>query len=351
VIPAYNAELTLASTLDSILSQSMSDFELVVTDDGSSDATSEIAQSYAGKDARLTVIRKPNSGLADARNSGIHNSVAPLIAAIDCDDVWHPTFLEKLSSTFQEGRGDTAVAYANSRIIDMQGQVLWNAPSFGRSGWVLNQLLIQNFIGNGSAMMFRRDLAIQVGLYDRRLQHQYGAAGCEDWLLAMRLAARGRVAVVHEYLIGYRSVPGSMSENTLRTRRSRLFALEQLFREIDRNSCKAANWALGIAHAKCFLHELRARQLRAAFSNLGEALRLDFSGTFQLLFGSERIDWLLEKIPWHEQPEALGRFDELDTREGQWEDASRRTKTARRWDDRSGRVAVLANSAGQISRV
>jgi hypothetical protein len=199
--------------------------------------------------------------------------------------------------------------------------------------------------------MFRRDLATQVGLYDRRLQHQCGAAGCEDWLLAMRLAARGRVAVVHEYLIGYRSVPGSMSENTLRTRRSRLFALEQLFREIDRQSCKAANWALGIAHAKCFLHELRSRQWLAAFRNLGTALRLDFRGTLQLLFGAERIDWLLEKIPWHEQPQGLGHFDELDTREGQWEDLSRRTETARRWDDRSGRVVALADSAAQISRV
>jgi hypothetical protein len=243
------------------------------------------------------------------------------------------------------------LAYANSRIIDLQGQVLWNAPSYSRSGWVLNQLLIQNFIGNGSSMMFRRDLATQIGLYERRLQHQYGAAGCEDWLLAMRLAARGRVAVVHEYLIGYRAVPGSMSGNTLRMRRSRLFALEQLFREIAQHRCKAANWALGIAHAKCFLHELRSGEWLAALKNLGAALRLDLSGTFQLLFGSERLDWLLEKIPWHEQPEALGCFEALDTREGQWEDSSRRTATARRWDDQSGRLAAPANSAGQTSRV
>jgi glycosyltransferase involved in cell wall biosynthesis len=340
VIPAYNAEATLGNTLSSVLAQTMSDFELVVTDDGSKDATYEIAKSFALRDNRLTVIRQSNSGLADARNSGIRNSMAPLIAAIDADDVWHPSFLEKLSATFQEGSRDTAVAYANSRIIDMDSQVMWNAPSYHQEGWVLNQLLIHNFIGNGSAMMFRRDLAAQLGHYDRRLQYQFGAAGCEDWLLALELAARGKFAVVHEYLIGYRLVPGAMSENTLRTRRSRLFALEILFSEIDRKGCKAAHWALGIAHAKCFLHELRSLRLAAASKDLMAALRLDFGGTIRLLFGSERLDWLLEKVPWLEQPETLGSFIDLDVRDGQWESPTERTEMARQWDLEAGRIAA-----------
>ena len=340
VIPAYNAEATLGDTLSSVLSQTMRDFELIVTDDGSQDATYEIAMTFARRDDRMTVFRQPNSGLADARNTGIRNSTAPLIAAIDADDVWHPSFLEKLSATFEDGSRDVAFAYANSRIIDMDGQVMWNASSYHQQGWVLNQLLIHNFIGNGSAMMFRRDLATPLGHYDRRLQYQFGAAGCEDWLLALELAARGQVAAVHEYLIGYRIVPGAMSENTLRTRRSRLFALQILFSEIDRRSCKAAQWALGIAHAKCFLHELRALRLAAASKDLMAALRLDFAGTIRLLFGSERLDWLLKKISWGEQLEKLGWFIDFDVRDGQWESPTERTETARQWDIEAGRIAT-----------
>ncbi len=339
VIPAYNAEATLARTLASVVDQTMGDFELVVTDDGSKDSTYEIAVAFARRDSRVTVIRQPNLGIADARNTGIRNSRAPLIAALDSDDLWHPTFLERLASTFREDP-ETVMAYTNSRIIDMGDRVIWSAPSFQRSGWVFNQLLLQNFVGNGSATMFRRDLAMQLGLYERELQYRYGAAGCDDWLLALRLAAYGKVAVVHEYLVGYRSVPGSMSSNTLRTRRSRLAALQMLFAEIDVASTKPARWALGNAHVKCFLHELRALQLRPALKDLAAGLRLDFAGALRLFVGSERLDWLMDKLPWLADAEPTGPFMEFDTRDGQWEELSPRAEWASRWDREVGRVAT-----------
>ncbi len=339
IIPAYNAARTLARTISSVLAQTMSEFEVVVTDDGSLDDTYDIARSFARNDSRLTVIRQGNKGIADARNVGIHNSRAPLIAAIDSDDVWHPTFLEKLSNSFGRGDERTALAYANSRIIDMDGDVVWNAPSYRQSGWALNQLLIRNFVGNGSAMMYRRDLALSCGAYDSRLQYEYGAAGCDDWLLALNLAARGRVALVPEYLVGYRAVPGQWSEDTLRARRSRLFALEIFFQGVNPSYCKAARWALGAAHAKCFLHEVRDRLPVLAAKNLAAAVRCDFFGTLHLLFGSERVDWLLERVPWRAPPAELGRFDELAPTAGQWEFRSGRSDMARQWDDQIGCLA------------
>jgi glycosyltransferase involved in cell wall biosynthesis len=345
VVPAYNAEQTLERTLLSVLNQTMSDFELVVTDDGSTDSTYKIALALAQRDARLKVVRQANQCVAAARNSGVRNSRAPLIAAIDSDDVWHPTFLEKLAARLGEDGHEIVMAYANSRIIDIEDRVIWNAPGYRYSGWVLNQLLIGNFIGNGSAMMFRRDLATALGPYETRLQHQYGAAGCEDWLLALRLAARSKVAAVQEYLVGYRAVPGAMSEDTLRDRRSRRYALEVLFEEIDRRKCKTASWALGIAHAKCFLHEFRDYKWKAACKDLIAAMRLDCVGSCQLLFGSERLDWLLERVPWHEQSEQdFGSFWELTTTEGQWEAATARMERARRWDAELGRMATRQNS-------
>jgi hypothetical protein len=301
------------------------------------------------QDSRVKAVRHVNQGLAEARNAGIRASSASLVAAIDCDDVWHPTFLEKLATPLVHGDGETLVAYANSRILDLQDQVIANAPAYDHSGWVLNQLLLQNFIGNGSAMMFRRDAATQLGLYERRLQYQYGAAGCEDWLLALKLAAHGKIAAIQEYLVGYRAVPGAMSQNTLRMRRSRRFALELLFQELDAGKCTAAKWATGIAHAKCFLHELRALEISAAYRDLATALQLDPAGTLDLLFGAERVDWLMDKIRWAANAETYGKFSELDTREGQWQVQNRRADTASRWDSETGRIATLAVSGkGEI---
>jgi glycosyltransferase involved in cell wall biosynthesis len=342
IIPAYNAAPTLAKTLQSLLVQTMTNFEAVVTDDGSTDSTFELASAFAAQDRRVRVVRQLNSGLADARNSGIHNTRAPLVAALDSDDIWHPTFLAKLLQAFEHGGRDTVIAYANSRIIDMGDRVLRNAPSFHYSGWVFNQLLLQNFIGNGSAMMFRRDLAVQFGAYERRLHHEFHAQGCEDWLLALRLAARGRVAVVPEYLIGYRAVPGAMSENTLRMRRSRLAALRVLFGEIDVADSQAARWAQGTTHAKCFLHEFRVLRVREALRSLTAALRLDFSGTLRLLLGSERVSWLARKIPQPDDYDQIRPFQEFDPGEGQCAVVSSLFERLRWSGVENGPVAVTA---------
>jgi glycosyltransferase involved in cell wall biosynthesis len=339
VVPAYNAAKTLTATLESVRSQTLRDFEVVIVDDGSTDSTFEIASRFAAMDARFSVARQPNSGVADARNAGIRAIRAPLVAALDADDIWHPTFLEKLSAALREAGDETVLAYANVRVIDPSGYVAYDAPRYGQAGWVFNQLLLTNFIGNGSAMMFRRALAVQVGAYERRLQHELATQGAEDWLLALRLAARGRAVAVREYLVGYRSAPGAMSANTLRMRRSRLHALEILYAEIEPPKTPAARWALGIAHGKCFLHELRARQLRNAFRSLLRALRFDPLGTCDLLFGRERWAWLKSVFATtkHVEPRA---FAELDPRDGCDEHFSERLDRAREWDAKNNRAAV-----------
>lgn len=296
VIPAYNSARTLEATLRSVEAQTQRDFEAVVIDDGSSDSTFEMATAFAHRDRRFNVVRQSNGGVADARNAGIRHTSAPLIASLDGDDVWHPTFLEKLCRAFEEGGRETVLAYANSRIIDMSGHVLKNAPFSHHAGHVVDQLVVSNFIGNGSAMMFRREVALEVGAYDRRLHHEFGTPGCDDWLLGMRLAARGNVAVVREYLVGYRYVPGSMSEHVLRTRRSRLNALILFLRSEPRTSNTARRRALGIAYAKCFLREVLAGEPVAASRSLVTALRYDFSETCQLLFGPERWSWLIARL-------------------------------------------------------
>jgi glycosyltransferase involved in cell wall biosynthesis len=282
IIPACNAERTLVETVESVLAQTLQDIEVIVIDDGSTDATQEIARSFAARDPRVRVIVQANGGVADARNAGIRAARAPLVSPIDADDLWHPKFLEKVHAALTAGGEDTLFAFAYHRGIDERGIVLGSTPLQRVEGYAFNRFLIRNFVGNGSGMMFRRDAALAVGGYERRLQHEFNAVGCEDWLLQMRLAARGNVAMVCEYLVGYRKLPSSMSADQVRMYRSRAYAFEILFDETRCRDTLAARWALGRTLAERFVLELKAGNLDVAFRVLPRALALDGWGSFDV---------------------------------------------------------------------
>lgn len=87
IIPAYNAERFLRRSVDSVVAQSFTLWELVIVDDGSTDATPQLADELAANDPRITVVHKrPNAGLAEARRTGIHSSTAPYVLHLDADD-------------------------------------------------------------------------------------------------------------------------------------------------------------------------------------------------------------------------------------------------------------------------
>src|SRR5437868_7134709 len=95
VIGAYNAQRYLAQTLDSLLAQTLRDFELIVVDDGSEDSTPAILKQYQIKDARVRPIRIAHGGIVEAANAGIHAARSELIARADSDDLHLPHRLEK----------------------------------------------------------------------------------------------------------------------------------------------------------------------------------------------------------------------------------------------------------------
>src|SRR5262245_57856494 len=91
VVPAFNAGATLDQTLRSVRAQTYTHLEVIVVDDGSKDATAEIALAHAKSDARIRLVRQANGGVASARNAGIREARAALVAPIDADDLWAPT--------------------------------------------------------------------------------------------------------------------------------------------------------------------------------------------------------------------------------------------------------------------
>ena len=103
IVPVYNVEEVLHYCIDSILTQTFKDFELILVDDGSIDKSGEVCDKYAEKDERISVIHKENGGVSSARNTGIENAKGEYICFIDSDDYVEKEFLQKMISKTEEG--------------------------------------------------------------------------------------------------------------------------------------------------------------------------------------------------------------------------------------------------------
>lgn len=110
IVPVYNVDEYIRDCLNSIKNQTFKNWECILIDDGSTDFSSKICDSYARKDDRFKVIHQKNKGVSAARNVGIDMSAAPLISFIDPDDFVSPNYFELLISPFSDNNIDVTVS-------------------------------------------------------------------------------------------------------------------------------------------------------------------------------------------------------------------------------------------------
>lgn len=207
-------------TIISALNQTHRNLEVIVVDDGSTDQTGRVASSLAASDSRVRYICKENGGVASARNRGIAEARGDFIATLDADDLWYPTKLARQLERFEESGPQTALVYAWCCWIDDFGNVTGYAPPTQLEGGILPEMCLGNVVISGSNALIRREALILAGGFDESLRSK-GAQGCEDWKLYLQIARRHSIAMVPEYLIGYRVSPGSMSDDFEQMMRSR----------------------------------------------------------------------------------------------------------------------------------
>ena len=106
VIPAYNVGQYVAQCLQSVLSQSFTDFEVIVVNDGSTDNSAEIARSFADADSRVRVVDQPNGGLSAARNTGIDLASGKWLMFVDSDDMLLPDAMSTLLALAHDTESD-----------------------------------------------------------------------------------------------------------------------------------------------------------------------------------------------------------------------------------------------------
>ncbi|MBW0008190.1 MAG: glycosyltransferase family 2 protein [Sphingomonas sp.] len=214
VIPTYNGAAVVGETLTSVRRQTFEPFEVIVVDDGSTDATPALLQRHADEDRRIRIVRQINRGAAAARNRGVAEARGTYVAFLDHDDLWSPTHLASQVNRLAASDTDTAVAYSWSCLIDMKGEVISPSDKPLFEGDVLRNLCRRNFIGNGSAGMVRKSALEAVGGFDESLPGQ------DDYHLYLKLAERFKFVCTREVSVGYRLVPGSMVDGTQRLLRS-----------------------------------------------------------------------------------------------------------------------------------
>ncbi len=205
IIPAYNSEKTIGDTIESVLNQTFSDFELIVINDGSKDRTLEIVSNI--QDPRIKVFSYPNAGVCVSRNRGFQIATGKYVSFLDADDLWTPDKLEAQLKAL-ESNPQAAVAYSWTSRIDESGQFLYEGIHPNFSGDVYANLIAQNFLDGNPLILSEAFKA--VGGYDESFTH------CEDWDMYLRLAERYHFVVVRRPQILYRKSPNSLSTNILK---------------------------------------------------------------------------------------------------------------------------------------
>lgn len=226
VIPCYNAEGLIRTAVDSVLGQTFQDLEVLVVDDGSTDASPAIVEGY-GDPVRL--LRSAHGGPGAARNAGVQHSTGEIIAFLDADDIWEPGYLEHLVSVL-DGQPTVDVAYAWARYIDAAGRLLPAALRPRPSADPLSQALTQGCFVLLQMLVIRRSTLERVGLFDPELPPAENWGVAEDWDLLLRLAAAGaRFACVPRLLVRKRlHAEGSLSSGVEDVLRVSLRTIEKV---------------------------------------------------------------------------------------------------------------------------
>ncbi|MBT3182847.1 MAG: glycosyltransferase [Deltaproteobacteria bacterium] len=180
IIPTYNRAEFLREAIDSVLMQSMRDFELIIVDDGSVDSISDVVNSF--NDSRLAYVRQVRGGVSSARNLGVLKSSARLIAFLDSDDTWLP---EKLSTQVDCFLSHPDVAICQTEEIWIRSGRRVNPMNKHKkySGWIFEKCLPLCII-SPSAVMMKRDVFDELGGFDESLP------ACEDYDLWLRATLR-----------------------------------------------------------------------------------------------------------------------------------------------------------------
>ena len=244
IIPAYNSEKYISETLNSILSQTYRNMEIIVVDDGSSDRTAEIIKSYQTKrndKPDLIYIHQLNAGPSNARNTGIRAAKGKYIAFLDSDDLWTDGKLEKQVS-YMEANSDVALVFGDMSLFSSEGTLTESAfrkygfPQCDQRGRVTNafkELLERNYISTGTVLL-KKECFGSAGYFDELLKY------AEDYDLWLRISLMFKIGCIPEIFRSKRMHDSNLAKEEESFYKSNIYILHKIKK----------NYSPAIAHRK-----------------------------------------------------------------------------------------------------
>lgn len=211
LMPAYNAEKYIGEAIASVLSQTFTGFELLIINDGSTDYTKEIIESF--NDTRIRLINQTNQGIAAALNMGLLNAKAELVARFDADDICMPDRLQMQYKFLVENPGYIIVG-SDAHYIDMGGEYVFSHSMPAHTNSQIQELTQSKCPFIHSSVLFLKEPVIRAGGYDK---HAYAF---EDHLLWSKVIKEGKAFNIDQPLLKVRLNPESISiDEKWRTKR------------------------------------------------------------------------------------------------------------------------------------
>jgi glycosyltransferase involved in cell wall biosynthesis len=226
IISNHNYGRYLGAAIESVLAQSYPAelIEIIVVDDGSTDATAEVAGRYGG---RIRFIQKPNGGLLSTINRGLAEASGELISFLSADDTWTPAKTER-QVDFLSDNPRVGLVHSDMVVVDDSGAVVH--PSFLQAygvpvvaGPLLPTLLQRNVVSGGPMM-------VRASVVDRFAPIDPETAAWEDWWIAFHVAQVGDIDLIHEPLYRYRRHSSNMNLGSTGEKLQRIVAAELPFR-------------------------------------------------------------------------------------------------------------------------
>ena len=195
ITPVFNGERYLSEAIDSALSQTYSNFELLIVNDGSSDNSQEIIKPYL-TDKRIHYFEKTNGGVASARNYALRHAQGEYIAFLDQDDKWLPNKLT-LQVNYLESHNDVGLYYAKQQVVDTDGLAFSFDWPTGVTGSCLREVFQRNQITILTTLV-RKSAIDEAGFFNEAL------SGTDDYDMWMRILLKHPIHFDNTVLAEYR---------------------------------------------------------------------------------------------------------------------------------------------------
>jgi len=267
IMPCYNAAATLAEAVNSVLAQSLPDFELLIIDDGSTDGSAALACSLASEDRRIRVICQLNSGPAEARNRGLMEAAGEYMAFLDADDRWVPELLALHRAHFMRNQ-HCGVSFGRVRFYDP------TLRQAGRASAAMARLSLADVLGEypvctTSNLACRRDVYEEAGGFAPALTHGED----QEWVARVLALTDWEVCGLPEILVHYRTSPAGLSADLEKMRAGWLGMMSRVRGYAPVETAHAAAQAEALFLRYLARRALRTGQPRASLAPLLRAWR------------------------------------------------------------------------------